>query len=238
MSNNRMHLLFLYCFSLLFSEQAFCQSFENFGAFQSSIEQFVLKKINTEAPENIHIEITQLDHTMTLPVCENEIKMTLAQPVEQAGNTVILECQASHNWVLYVPIHISIMQKMVVANRKINPSEIIGRHNTTLQLRNKNQLDNDYFVKIEDVEGRVAGRMIPASGVLNTHNVRSIPLVKKNEPITLILRHGTLQISMSGIAKTDGFLHDTIKILNPSSKKWVDGIVTGDHKAEIIQPTD
>ena len=39
---------------------------------------------------------------------------------------------------------------------------------------------------------------------------------------------------MIGIAKSDGYVDGLIKVLNPTSKKIVDAVVTGKDRAEII----
>lgn len=235
MLNTKAFIFLSSLLSLLFLNPGYGQSFTSVDQFKTYIEKFALQAINKNHDQNLHVQVTALDPQMNLPVCEKTIERTLAQPLSKPVNTIILTCSTPQKWVLYIPIQVSMMTSMLVASRKINPTELINHDNVTLELRDKNQTQDDYFTAIQNVEGHVANRMIPAGSILTKNQIKPIPLVRKNQPITLILKYGALQISMSGLAKTDGFLHDTIKILNPSSKKWVDGIVTGSNRAEITE---
>jgi flagellar basal body P-ring formation protein FlgA len=52
-------------------------------------------------------------------------------------------------------------------------------------------------------------------------------VVQKNDLVTMTVASTHMTLVMTGVAQEDGALGDTVRLLNPKSKKTVQGVVSG-----------
>lgn len=210
------------------------QRFANYAEFENYITQFTAQQFETNPDEDIHVTISQLDEHMKLPSCSTPIEAAMSQPgISSATNAVVLQCKGVQSWSLYVPVKISINTNVVVATHMIRPSDVIAESDLTIQKRDKFAIHAGYFTDTDEVAGHTAASVIPAGGVFSARSIKKIPLIRKKQTVALVVKHGSIEISMTGIAKSDGYLHEYIKVLNPSSKKEVDAEVVANGTAVI-----
>ncbi len=220
---------------MIYVSHGYTQTFQDFKAFEASVKQFAEQQIPHASDDALHIDIMQLNSKMQLPSCTDEIEMSLSrQGLSSTSNVVTLLCKGQQPWTLYVPLQIQLFTNVLAASRMIKPGEIIEKQDVIEKKYDKYLLFDGYFTRLEEVVGQAASRAIPAGGILGRKNIRKTALIKKKQPVELILKHGSIVISMRGIAKTNGFLNDQIKIINPVSRKEVEAVVTGNGIAEMI----
>jgi len=75
---------------------------------------------------------------------------------------------------------------------------------------------------ISGMEARVT--LYPGRPIMPAH-VGAAALVTRNQPVTLIYRHGALSIATEGRALSRGGVHDTVKVMNLDSRTTVIGRV-------------
>lgn len=229
-------------FQSLFLTLLFCittpahaQSFPNFEAFKAYIQEYVLNNLKNQSHDQVEIKLMRLDNNMRLPVCAGTFDPKLDHSAAtETNNTVTLSCSTNPEWVLYVPVQIIYRKTVVVTARSIKPTETITENDLELQERNSHQLNEGYYENMEEVAGSVSARFIPAGTVLGPKNIKQMPLVFRGQMITVVLKQGPIEITLHAQAKSDGFLHDNIKVMNPSSKKIIDAVVVGSGKAEVL----
>lgn len=208
------------------------QSFDSFQAFQEFIKDTVYQSIPVEPGDELEVSLVHVSPNMNLPECPSPLNATLAQPgVSAPSNTVVVKCAESSNAApLYIPVQIKLMTDTLTAARRIMPGEVISAQDVLIQKNDKYQIYDDYFQDKNALYGLIASRLIPAGGVILKKSIGKTLYVKKNQAVTLVVRHGAIEIGMAGIAKMDGYLNDTIKVVNPSSQKVVDAQVIGPGK--------
>lgn len=220
---------------LSISQFAFAQSFANFQSFKNYIHAFVSQQTTHRSDEDVRIDILQLNEQIALPSCTQDIQPSLSrQELSSNSNVVTLECHGSQPWKLFVPVQIQIFTQVLAAAHMIKPGETISRNDIKTVTRDKTVLYDGYFTDPAEVIGYIAHSLIPAEGVLARKNLKKVPLIQKKQNVKLILKHGTIQISMRGIAQENGFLNEQIKITNPSSHKTVTATVVGHGMAEVV----
>lgn len=69
--------------------------------------------------------------------------------------------------------------------------------------------------------------------ILENGLIQPVPLVQKGMDVTVLARGNGVEITLSGIAKKDGWLGDRIVLVNPVSKKEFKGRVTGKSCVEV-----
>lgn len=198
------------------------------------IQNYVKEQIPHADDESVQVDISPIDPRYDLSACQTGLIPSMAQ--DSAGgmaNAVKLSCADERPWHLYVPISIHVMTKVLCAARVIAQGAAIEADDLVFDFRDKTRLVDGFYTDMDSFEGMTAARTLTAGTVISKKNLRRVALIKKNQTISLILKRGGIEISMTGIAKTDGYLHETIKVLNPSSKKLVDAVVVASDRAEI-----
>ncbi|HOP74287.1 MAG TPA: flagellar basal body P-ring formation chaperone FlgA [Bacillota bacterium] len=76
--------------------------------------------------------------------------------------------------------------------------------------------------------------VIREGDILLGHQIEEAPLVMKDQPVIMVVRHENFEIRIMGTACADGWMGDAIKIINTSSKKIVTGRVIDKDTVEVI----
>jgi flagella basal body P-ring formation protein FlgA len=76
-------------------------------------------------------------------------------------------------------------------------------------------------------------KLIKRGEVLRHDFIQLVPLVVKGYSVEVIVKGSGLEIRMTGIAQSDGWLGDEIKVVNPSSKKAFRARVVGEDLVEV-----
>lgn len=122
--------------------------------------------------------------------------------------------------------------RVVVAVRDLRRGQTIDPGDVSLQPRELSRRDEPIFELEEVVKKRVV-RSIPADSVLDAQKIARPHLVRRRQPVTLIVRKGHMQISASGIALEDGTKTERVCVENVSSGQEVYGYVVGRDTVEV-----
>ncbi len=201
---------------------------------KSYITNYALNHMQHQDDETIEVNIMQIDQNITLPQCSEPVDIEMSnQSLPEQSTAVTLSCKAQPQWNVYVPINVKILTNVLIANRFIRSGEMISDEDISYAKQDKNRLSDGFFKDNQALIGLAARHSIYAGSVFSKTNTMSVPVIKKNQTISLAIRTGSVEIQMLGIAKSDGYLNEPIKVLNPSSKKIIDAIVKSNDKAEI-----
>jgi flagella basal body P-ring formation protein FlgA len=112
------------------------------------------------------------------------------------------------------------MAEVATAAVNVRKGSIITADQIELTRRDISRLDTPY-PSIDQVVGLQAKRTIRAGRALDSHNVEPPPVIRKGEPVKIIVDKGALQITTSGVAIMDGRPGDFIRVKNIRSSKLV-----------------
>lgn len=224
------NIYFALCLAFCFSGSVWAQDI----ALKPMIQQYVEQQIPHGSDDIVQVDVSQIDPNYNLSACQTALIPSMAQdPQGGMANAVKISCMDEHAWHLFVPISIHVMTKVLCASRVIAQGEPVGVDDVIFDMRDKTRLMDGYYTDMSEFDGMTAARTLAAGTTITKKNLRRIAIIKKNQTISLVLKRGGIEISMMGVAKTDGYLHETIKVLNPSSKKIVDAVVVASDRAEI-----
>ena len=94
-------------------------------------------------------------------------------------------------------------------------------------------IPDDALTKIEGWEFMELNRNIIAGEILRQRHLRKAKLVRRNDPIIIIIRNSSLEILTSGTSLQDGYYGQRIKVINLESGRSVLGTVTGRGEVEV-----
>ena len=82
--------------------------------------------------------------------------------------------------------------------------------------------------------GKRLKRSVRAQAVINASDVEIPPMIKRGQIVKIIFYQGSLYLTATGIAGTDGKLNQVIRVRNANSNKLIQGRVTAPGIVEVI----
>ncbi len=82
-------------------------------------------------------------------------------------------------------------------------------------------------VSPQDIIGKSARYPLREGAVVRAADLSNPVVVKKSQSVKVVWSVGGINLSMTGLAQKDGAAGDVIQVLNPTSKKTVDAVITG-----------
>lgn len=125
-----------------------------------------------------------------------------------------------------VSVFITTWEKVPVAIRDIPPRTDITSDLFEYQERETTHLGALTICPPEVLHKGWAKTAIPKGEILTDQRVIPKPRITVGEEVQVIYRKGGLEVRLRGKALQDGNLGETVKVLNPSSKVRVEGVVS------------
>ncbi len=124
-----------------------------------------------------------------------------------------------------VSVEVAVETKVLVSTRPIRSREVLNPEMVRLERRRIQHNLNRYVRSPDEVMGLETVGFIPASEMITNKMVKIPPVVRRGERVNLKIVVGNLEISTSGIAKSNGMVGDRIQVLCESTRKKLTGIV-------------
>lgn len=115
--------------------------------------------------------------------------------------------------------------------------EAIQKRDLTTVKRRVGTLPQDLIASAEDLVGMVPRRPLRAGEPIRTSDLAKPILVEKNQIISVIYAAPGITLSMRGRAQGNGSKGETIRVQNLSSKRLVEGVITGPAQITITSPS-
>jgi flagellar basal body P-ring formation protein FlgA len=113
----------------------------------------------------------------------------------------------------------------VAVNRPIEPGEVLQAADLTVLQRPKAQAGA--LARMSTAIGMAARRQLRPGQPIENADLMKPEVVKRNDTVTLIYQAPGLTLTLRGQAQDAGAIGDTIGVLNPQTKRVVQGVVTG-----------
>lgn len=125
----------------------------------------------------------------------------------------------------YASAWIDRYENVVVAKHALSRNSLIAESDLALQKMNISRTPASICMRLEDAVGKQIKQSINAGNYLRLTMLETPPTIYKGDRVTIIAERGPLQISAMGLAQTDGFMDEQIRVRNISSKRVVVGRV-------------
>lgn len=196
----------------------------------SGAEDYVRSNILTQN-DGLEVKAKPLDDRIQIPQCSERFTYKASpESLNQSNVTVRATCEAL-NWYVYMMVHVSEMQDMVVVNTVVAPGTLLTNANTEVIRVDKKTLRTTTYVDKEDVIGARIKRRVRSGQPITP---RMLCYVCKGDSIVINASIGGLSIKTSGVAQQDGNLGDTIMVRNSHSKKIIDAKVTKSSEVSVV----
>ncbi len=115
--------------------------------------------------------------------------------------------------------------EVVTLARAVERSEIIRESDIVIERRPRADLGNDVLSGQESVIGHAAKRALRAGQTVRAGDMMKPDLVARNETVTIVFETGGVSVTMRGKALASGAEGEMISVLNPQSKRVLQGTV-------------
>lgn len=165
---------------------------------------------------------------VTVPPGKLSWKVTPSKPGILGSNsfTIALLVDGKQAGTHVVRGKLEVMAEVVTAAMMLQKGDILAESSVTLQSQDIGNLDKP-FMATSDVIGKQVARTVSAGTVLKPEHLVLPPVIKEGEMVKILARKGTMQLSASGLAKTDGRLGEIIAVKNIGSNKMIHARVAG-----------
>lgn len=229
--------LFGLCLGLMISQQSGAGELatkQSHGSILAAAKQF-METQNTDLHEMpAEIKMGRLDSRLRLVQCEHTLETFLPVGGRTLGNTTVgVRCGHPKPWTLYVPVTVNVYKQVVVATDALPRGTVLGKDHVKTAKRNLAKLPQGYFVDPQNLLGMKLKRNVSGGLPLVPTMVEAPRIVKRGQRVTLIAIVSGIQVSMPGKAMANGSAGERIRVKNLSSKRIVEGVVSGSGEVRV-----
>lgn len=124
--------------------------------------------------------------------------------------------------------------RVPVVTRDIDRGAVITEADISLRDMDLTRMPRGTVLSKQDLVGLEALRNIRSGNPVRSTHVRTPPMARDGQDVTLILRQPGLELQATGRALEDGHKGDTIRVMNDASKEIVEAVVI-DNGTLVIQ---
>ncbi len=125
-------------------------------------------------------------------------------------------------------------RKVLVTLAPLRRGEPLDRGKVALKRVDVSRFFGTPLDDLSRVKGKVAARMLSSGEVLRLLDLKNPELVRKGDLVTMVAVRGNLRITVKGVARTGGSLGELVMVMNPSSRRIVQGKVVGVGVVEAV----
>lgn len=128
------------------------------------------------------------------------------------------------------------MRETAVLTRALTRGETVGSADIVLERRPREGAGADVMTSAGAAIGQIAQRSLSAGAMLRSGDLAPPDLVQRGEAVSIVFEAQGVSLSLRGIANESGRLGASIAVLNPASKKVLQGSVIGPGRVSVSPP--
>jgi flagellar basal body P-ring formation protein FlgA len=121
--------------------------------------------------------------------------------------------------------------------RPLARGETIKTADLAIERRPKGIVGADTFHATEQIAGLAARRALRAGELVRAADLMRPEIVRQNETVTILFEMPGMLLNVRGKAVESGAEGDLVNVLNPQSKRTVQGTVTGPGRVTVVSTT-
>lgn len=125
------------------------------------------------------------------------------------------------------------MAPVVIVTESLQRGSILTQGNTKTIVKDLTEYDAPHTDQ-RQILGKRLKRTLRANRVINAEDVEIPPMIRRGQVVKIIFYQGSLYLTATGIARSDGKLNQIIRVRNESSNKLIRGKVTAPGIVEVM----
>lgn len=211
---------------------AHAEPYQALSSIHDAAQAFVLRHVRDG---RVKVDGGLVDPRLKLPSCKDTLEAFLP-PGGRIGSisSVGIRCQKPKPWSLYVPMRVKIFTPVITASHPLRPGSRISPGDFQMLEMDVANLPTGYFSNPEQVLNKVLKRPLGMGAIFSPETIEAAPLIRRGEQVILLAETQGMQIRASGKALKDGAEGAVIQVLNLSSQRIIEGVVTAAGIVKII----
>ncbi len=209
----------------LAARTSLAREYQDPQSIKQTIREFVLHQTAADS-DNIEVSIGTIDPRLRLQRCDQSLEAYKAPGGHMLGNTSIgVSCNGISPWKLYVPVKISVYEKVLVAKRYLRRGSQISADDVALSRRDLSTLNRGYIIEPQQAVGLIPKQPILAEDVIRPSMIEAQKLVRRGENVIILAKNKGFEVRMKGKALGDGISGQIIQVQNLASQRVIQGEV-------------
>lgn len=197
-----------------------------------------LTRIAGPKADRTQVQAASLDPRHRLPRCDQPLRGFMRRGTTVTSRTVVgVRCDGSKPWKVFVPVDVVVLAHVITASRTLPAGHLVSADDLASAERDVSRMLTGYLDSPQSLIGQRTRQQILAGRVISPSMLEANKIVQRGQTVTLLAAGSTLQVSMSGIALSNGALNQRIRVENLSSGRIVEGVVRSAQQVEILLPT-
>ncbi len=216
------------CMSLLaFSVPAqTMDSRQSADSIRTAIEAVVAAELE-QTGTDYRIDQVRLENPSRLSECERPLEAFILSGQRGSGYfSVGVRCNGIKPWTSHHKVRVSVYQTVVILKQPVRQGARIEPSNLTLERREMMGQRGGYFTDAASLAGQLAKRTLPGGLMLGPEHLTTPNPVSRGQQVNIQAQSAGIDITMPGIALSDGRLGQRIRVRNTQSGRIVEGSVT------------
>lgn len=203
----------------------FAQESQDPATIHDTAMDFALSQ-TTADPDKIEITLGKIDPRLNLPRCDTSLEAFKSPGARMLGNTSIgVRCDGTSPWKLYVPVKISVYEKVLVAKNYLKRGAQIKESDIEAYSRDLSTLTRGYITEPKQIIGQVLKQPLMADAVITPIMLEAQKLIRRGEGVIILAKNDGFEVRMKGKALVDGINGQIIRVENLASQRIVEGQV-------------
>lgn len=212
--------------SIFYSYQALAAATEIQRQIDDAINLYISEE-HAGHYQSVEVEIQPIDPRLRLSTCDRPLQLQQRPRNRTAGRlTFKISCEGSETWSIHVPVTVQAFDNVVVSDLPIAKGTQLRASDLRIELVDISLLHSGYFQSMDELDGFVARRPIPAEQVMTPALVDPAKMVNRGEKVVIIAEGPGLSIRATGMAMEDGAFGELIRVRNASTNKVVEGRIS------------
>lgn len=201
----------------------------------ASAETYLSTVAANQQSGRIEVQLGHLDPRLRLPRCSEALQTFQPSGARLGGSTSVgVRCPSASGWTIYVPAKVDIFKKALVTTRALAKGAQLQPTDVRITETEVSKLGHGHLQSMDEVQGLVTRRPLPAGTVLNPNQVISPDLIRRGNRVTLVNSDGPIQVEMLGEAVSDGARGERVRVRALNSGKIIEGWV---ESASVVKVT-
>ncbi len=198
---------------------------QSLDSIEAAVGSFVTAAV--ASGDDVEFTIGRLDPRLRLAQCEQALNVRNTHAARQRGPmSVEVRCAGNKPWVLYVPVELVRYAEVAVTRTPVARGQALTEADLHLERRRIDPRQADYLTDPAVAYGQVATRAIGPGQIVSQRLLRRPRLVRRGDQVVLSIGTRSVTVRAKGEALQDGAAGERITVLNLSSDRIIQGVVS------------
>jgi flagella basal body P-ring formation protein FlgA len=176
----------------------------------------------------LHVETGRLDPRLQLPACDAPLQTRVAGDAAVHDRVAVeVRCGGTTPWEVRVPAHLRRYRDVTVLRHALGRGVPVMPGDVAMERRETGRSAAVPFTTPTGPVGWITRRALETGTVLTTALLAPARLVRRGDPVTIVVTGSGIRIEATGLALQDGAAGARITVRNAASERIVSATVTG-----------